>query len=108
MKKLYGFKVIRSKHSQINTIWSSTDKEKREEHKRWILDNVSDRNYDGITTFDDVESDVVIDSTGYYKDNKGRIVYIAKVTDRDCFGYIQEKTKTGRIKRSKVAVDKLF
>lgn len=63
INKLLGFYVTRSKHGKCARVtWTGFDMHEREIHKKWILDNVSNEEYDGITTFENVSSDIVITS----------------------------------------------
>lgn len=99
MTTMYGFYVTRANIGQSKTpVWAGTTIESREYHKKWILENCSDPTLDGETTFVDVESEVIINATGYYIDNLSRIVRIQIVGGRDAYGYVQKLTKSGMLK----------
>ena len=100
MAKLYGFYVTRAKHGKCEKpVWSGLTKEGRESHKHWIIETVSNLEYDGLTSFVDIESEVIITAEGYYKDNRDRIIRICHTDgSRYAHGYIQTKTKTGKLK----------
>lgn len=98
-QKLLGFYVSRSKHGECKMpVWCGITEKEREDHRQWILDNVADQEYDGETTLRYVESEIVIKETGLYKTKKGGIIRIQSITGREAFGYIQTRTKAGKLK----------
>lgn len=100
MNKLLGFTVKREKHPGEHTVWTGQSFEGREAHKAWILCNVSDVEYDGVTTFTDVESPIVITATGLQTIG-GKLLDVVKLDERHALAYVMKKTKAGRLKRGR-------
>lgn len=102
MSKLLGFYVVRSKWGQCNKpIWVGKRERERKNHKQWILDNVSVPEYDGVTTFMDTESDIIVDDVGYYQLRNGKYLRIWTFGNNrgvSASGYIQRRNKSGAFK----------
>ena len=85
--------VTRSKHgTSSNPILSGYTEAERIAHKQWILDNVAKPDYDGETTFTDVEFDVKIKVGDVIKLKSGNYWHVQRVDNRGgAFGYVYKK-----------------
>jgi len=98
MNKLYGLIVTRSKHGSCKfPVWCISE-EAREERKKFILEKVSCLDYDGSTSFEHVESEVLIKEVGaWLKLESGNYLYIVNIEGVSCYGYIFKKKRLPKI-----------
>ena len=97
MNKLLCFTVQREKHPGDHIVWTGQSVDGREDHKAWILAKVFNAEFDGVTTFADVESPIVITGTGLQTIG-GQLVDVVKIDDRCALVYVMKKTKAGKLK----------
>lgn len=100
MSKLYGLIVTRSKHGTCKfPVWCISE-EAREDRKKFILENVSCTDYDGITSFEHVESGIIIKEVGQWvRLESGKYGYVDRfsVDMVDCLVYVFKNKKLPKI-----------
>jgi len=97
--QILGFYVTRSKHGRCKKpVWAGFTSEERENHKKFILEKVSRHEYDGETSFEDVESPVKLSVDDVFWLNGDRI-RVAAIKGVFVTGYIQKMSqKTNKFK----------
>jgi len=103
MTQLFGIRVQRTgkvARASSHIVWSGMTEPAREEHKEFIRTWVHDPEYDGELSFENVESEVLVDRLGHHRLADGRLVDICSIRGITAFGYILKLRKRGGLKHS--------
>lgn len=102
MPTLLGLRVSRSGSAlcrpSSHVVWSGFSEADRTQHQAFILEKVAQPAHDGVTTFEPVESPVVVDNPGLYLTDKGKTIAITNVGRIDAFGHTFKRTRSGEVK----------
>ena len=99
IQKLLGFFVTREKHGRCEfPVWSGRIESQRQAHKNFILTNVANFEYDGETTFEDVDDIVTITEVGKVINLKnGKFCHVQKINNERFYGYVYKNSVLPKI-----------
>lgn len=104
--KLLGLKVTRNTGTakeSSHEVWVGPTGEDLAARKKFIVENCYSEEFDGVLTFDRIESDVVVDGPGLYLADGAKLGFrVQMIEGHECFGYYQRETPRGRVKDGRV------
>ena len=99
--KLFGLEITRNSDTtpSTSTCWVGQNRNELKQRADWIDTNVNRVERDGVVTYKEVESDIVITKLGKMILN-GKVVYVEKIDQVLALVYFSKKSKSGEVVKS--------